>query len=281
MDDADVRQQVDRLESLLAGLSSDAAGAVQALLRLYGETLRRMVAAANDAPEVRAAFARDELVSNMLTLHDVQAAATHAPATPAIERCDLCAEELPETHPHLFDANERTVICACAVCALLFPQRADASGRYRLIPETSDYLPDLIFEELTWNALEIPVHVAYFVRSAQAGRVVAYYPSPAGAVESLLNLDAWQDLEQRNPALGKLVGETQALLVNGTGDVAEGWIVGIDVCYRLIAVMRTHWRGLRGGDSVQAELKKFFDDLRGTSAPQRIGEIHDVTQVAL
>ncbi len=280
MDDAEVRQQIDALESLLAGLSSDAGGAVEALVRLYGETLRRMVAAAIDAPEVSAAFARDELISAMLVLHDVRAAERRVPATPAVERCDLCSEELLETHPHLFDNNEKTVLCTCAVCALLFPQRADATGRYRFIPETSTQLPDLVFDELTWNALEIPVHVAYFVRSPQTGRVVAYYPSPVGAVESLLNLDAWQELEQRNPELGKLVDDTQALLVNGTGDVAEGWIVGIDVCYRLIAVMRTHWRGLRGGDGVRAELERFFDELRASSTSHRLGESH-VTKVAL
>ncbi len=282
MDDAEVRQQIDALEPMLAGLPSDAAGTVEALLRLYGETLRRMVAAANDAPEVSEAFARDELISNMLILHDVPAPERRVPATSATERCDLCGEELSEAHAHLFDTNERTVLCACAVCALLFPQRADAGGRYRFIPETSTYLPDLVFDELTWNALEIPVHVAYFVRSPQTGGVVAYYPSPVGAVESLLKLDAWQEVEQRNPALGKLVADTQALLVNGMDGFAEGWIVGIDVCYRLIAVMRMHWRGLRGGDGVRAELKRFFDELRSSSTPQHTGETHErFTQVAL
>jgi Family of unknown function (DUF5947) len=281
MDDAEVRQQIEALEALLAGLPSDAAGAVAALLRLYGETLRRMVSAADNAPEVSAAFARDELIANMLALHDLFALERPEPARPAAERCDLCSEVLTEAHPHLFDASEKTVLCACAVCALLFPQRADASGRYRFIPETSTYLQDLVFDELTWNALEIPVHVAYFVRSPETGHVVAYYPSPVGAVESLLRLDAWQQLEQRNPMLRELVGDTQALLVNAMDGVAEGWIVGIDVCYRLIAVMRTHWRGLRGGDGVRTELKRFFDELRGASVPHRIGEIHDVTQVAL
>ncbi len=167
MDDAEVRRQIDALEPLLAGLPSDVAGTVEALLRLYGETLRRMVAAANDAPEVSEAFARDELISNMLVLHNVPAPEKRVPATPASDRCDLCGEELSEAHAHLFDTNERTVLCACAVCALLFPQRADAGGRYRFIPATSTYLPDLVFDELTWNALEIPVHVAYFVRSPQ------------------------------------------------------------------------------------------------------------------
>jgi hypothetical protein len=45
-------------------------------------------------------------------------------------------------------------------------------------------------DDLAWRALRIPVEMAFFVRSGESGRVTAFYPSPAGATESLLELDA-------------------------------------------------------------------------------------------
>ena len=38
----------------------------------------------------------------------------------------------------------------------------------------------------------------------EGGRVVAFYPSPMGATESLLELRAWTELEQQNPVLKEL-----------------------------------------------------------------------------
>ena len=39
------------------------------------------------------------------------------------------------------------------------------------------------------------------------------------------------------------------------------WIVPIDVCYALVGLIRTHWRGFTGGAEVWRELDKFFDGL--------------------
>lgn len=275
MDDAEVRRQVEALDALLEHLPPTATSAVEALLGLYGETLARIVDAVRDAPDVTAALARDELVSHMLALHDV-APPQNSAVSVVPERCELCSQELPDIHPHLLDLSERQVLCACAVCALLFPQRSDASGRYRFIPESTTYLENLVFDELTWSALEIPVRVAYFVRPRDAGRVAGYYPSPVGAVESLLSLDAWQELERMNPVLRELVPDTQALLLCGDDGGTEGWIVGIDTCYRLIATMRGRWRGLRGGAIAHAQIKSFFDELRSKSRPHPNGDRHAI-----
>jgi hypothetical protein len=42
--------------------------------------------------------------------------------------------------------------------------------------------------------------------------------------------------------------------------------VPIDDCYRLVALIRTRWRGLTGGREVWEELARFFDDLDETAA---------------
>ena len=38
-------------------------------------------------------------------------------------------------------------------------------------------------------------------------------------------------------------------------------IVPIDVCFALVGLVRTHWRGLTGGADVRRELDHFFDRL--------------------
>jgi hypothetical protein len=97
--------------------------------------------------------------------------------------------------------------------------------------------------------------------------VVALYPSPAGAVESLLPLDVWNETVQENPALSQLQPDIEALLVNRVGHAhelsrAEYYIAPIDECYRLVGLIRANWKGLSGGAEVWAEIGHFFSGLR-------------------
>ena len=75
-------------------------------------------------------------------------------------------------------------------------------------------------------------------------------PSPAGATESLLSLDAWSQLVANNPALTELEPDVEALLVNRTKGAREYYRCTIDRCYALVGLIRTHWRGLSGGTEV-------------------------------
>lgn len=278
MVEAEVRDTVAELETLLERLDPAQTEAVDALLRLYGETLRRIVAALSPASEVAATLAADELVAHMLLLHDLElparaepidliggrcgnCAAAPAPQ-PALERCELCGNAVPDEHGHLFDREAGRLLCACRACALLFDHGAAGGTRYRLVPARRVVLDDLRLDDAAWRALGLPVEIAYFVRSGTEERVVAYYPSPAGAVESLLALDAWADIERENPVLRELVPDVEALLVNRAGSAREAWIVGIDACYRLVGIVRTHWRGLGGGPAVRTEIDAFFQALR-------------------
>jgi Fe-S cluster biogenesis protein NfuA len=63
MDDAEVRELVARVESLLGGLDERATEAVQALVELYGEALARFLAGADPT--------QDELLSHLLLVHDL------------------------------------------------------------------------------------------------------------------------------------------------------------------------------------------------------------------
>jgi hypothetical protein len=121
-----------------------------------------------------------------------------------------------------------------------------------------------------WEDLLIPINMAFFFRSSAEDRTVTLYPSPAGAVESLLPLDAWEEIVEANAVLKELRPDIEALLVNRVGHAyelarAEYYIAPIDDCYRLVGLMRATWKGLSGGSEVWTEIGLFFSDLRSRS----------------
>jgi hypothetical protein len=128
-------------------------------------------------------------------------------------------------------------------------------------------LTDFTIADPEWEDLRLPINLAFFYRSSAAGRVVAVYPSPAGATESLLPLDSWETLERVHPVLRKLEEDVAALLVNRTGETPMYFLVPIDQCYKLVGVIRMHWRGLSGGTEVWKAIKEFFDRLQARSVP--------------
>jgi hypothetical protein len=177
-----------------------------------------------------------------------------------LERCELCGLELPPEHPHLIEPATRRLACSCEACALLFS--GGHSGRFRRVPRRVEYWEDCQLSDAQWEALRLPIQLAFFFQSSTAGRVVALYPSPAGAVESLLSLEAWQEIEQANPVLRQLGPDVEALLVYRVGNAREHYRAPIDECYKLVGLIRSHWRGLSGGTEVWQEIGRFFAGLK-------------------
>jgi len=127
-----------------------------------------------------------------------------------------------------------------------------------------------------WESLILPINLAFFFHSSIEGRTIALYPSPAGAVESLLTLDSWSAIVEVNPLLRRLQPDVEALLVNrvtrtGTTDAAGYFIAPIDVCFKLVGLIRANWKGLSGGTEVWDEIGRFFADLRVRSGAMRGG----------
>jgi hypothetical protein len=135
-------------------------------------------------------------------------------------------------------------------------------GRFKLIPRDARSLPDFIMEDVLWENFALPINLAFFFYSTPKGKMMAYYPSPAGATESLLSLDAWTSLIAKNPILCDLAPDVEALLVNRAGSARDYFIAPIDRCFRLVGTIRVHWRGLSGGQEVWEEIDKFFAALR-------------------
>jgi hypothetical protein len=181
------------------------------------------------------------------------------------ERCELCSLELTPQHQHLFEIATRQLVCACDPCAILFSDHKTA--RYHRVPRRIYHLTDFRMTDAQWDSLHIPINLAFFVQSTAAGKVVALYPSPAGTTESLLTLEAWQELVAENPILQGLEADVEALVVNRVGPVREYYRAPIDECYKLVGIIRTRWRGLSGGTEVWGEIQRFFSDLKERSSP--------------
>jgi hypothetical protein len=196
--------------------------------------------------------------SRLMTLAREAQADAQPPPEDAPERCDLCSEPVPAEHRHLADLSSRRLMCVCRACALLFDRDAAGGGHYRLLPERRLRLDGFRLSEALWDRLRIPVGMAFFFREGESGRVTAFYPSPMGATESLLELDAWSEIEAQNPVLADMAPDVEALLVDRSGDEPGHWLVPLDDCYELVGLIRTRWRGLGGGAEVWRGIEEFF-----------------------
>ena len=174
----------------------------------------------------------------------------------AAEHCDLCNVPVPAGHRHLLDTERGEVMCACQACSLLFVRDAASEGHYRLVPQRRIRLAPVSTE-----ALGVPVGLAYFVVRTD-GAVVAHYPSPAGPTQWEVDAEAWRDLVDRCAELRSLQTDVEALLVNTARGQQHHWIVPIDDCFRVVAVVLREWKGLSGGSRVWPELERFFAELR-------------------
>jgi hypothetical protein len=181
------------------------------------------------------------------------------------EHCELCSVGLAEEHPHLLELTPRRMLCACDACAMLFSGRT--GSRYKRVPRDIRQLTNFVMTDAQWNGLMIPINLAFFFQSSLEPQVKVMYPSPAGATESLLPLEAWESIVEANSTLRDLEPDVEALLVNRVGEARGGpppeyYVVPIDACYKLVGLIRLHWRGLSGGTEVWQEIGAFFAELR-------------------
>jgi Family of unknown function (DUF5947) len=184
------------------------------------------------------------------------------PSAPAgdVEHCDMCGLAVPPEHRHVLDEQAGELLCTCRACTLLFSREAAGRGHYRLVPETRRRL-----RELSPGDLGVPVGLAFFVVNGD-GSVTAHYPSPMGTTRFEVEPGTWAALRLRFPELAGMAPGVQALLLNTARGCDERWLVPVDDCYRLVAVVRREWRGLSGGSTVWPAIREFFADL---AAPRR------------
>jgi len=260
-----------RVEELLADVSG-----------LYGAGLSRVMdALAGDGGSIARARGRllaDPFVAALLQVHglapDERAKAeglvplrlgkSKGPPEPKVEaeRCEMCGAPIAADHGHVARVETRELLCVCRACRLLFVHEGAAHGKFRPVSDRWVGGAALGLSDLAWARLGIPVRMAFFVADSQRGPV-AFYPSPGGAIEAVIDDEAWAGVRSTSPALAELVPDVEAWLVDGRGkEGLDGFLVPIDACYELVARVRMHWRGMSGGDEARAQIDAFFANVR-------------------
>ena len=229
-----------------------------------------------------AARRRAEMVARMRTLARTAAGAPGRGAGPSgagpsgggpsggsQERCDLCNTTLPDDHRHMLHLVDRRIVCTCEACWALHSGDAE----YRPTGKRTLWLDDFQCAAEVWAGFQIPIGLAFFMRSTVTDSVVAFYPSPAGATESELTLEAWEPLVQANPALEQLDPDSEALVVNRLTEPAQYVVLPIDQCYALVGLIKSRWEGISGGGAIEEAVPQFFAAIRArsTGAPETVG----------
>ena len=174
----------------------------------------------------------------------------------------MCGASLLHRHQHLIDPASRRLFCTCDACTILFYH---GETKYKNVPRDARFLEDFHLTDGQWDSLLIPIGLAFFLESSTDQRVRALYPSPAGATESMLSLEAWTEIVADNPALTEMGADVEALLVNRLDHNAEYYLAPIDKCYELVGLIRTNWHGLSGGEEMWSKIREFFGELKGTA----------------
>lgn len=184
---------------------------------------------------------------------------------PAGERCEMCSESIADEHQHVVNVADRQLMCVCRACYLLFTDN-NADLRYRAVPDRYLEFEDFALDRRAWEALQIPVGVAFFFTNSALGRTVAFYPGPAGATESELDLDAWNAISGADSRVGLLADDIEALLVrvpeDGESAEPQTYLVPIDVCYEFVGRLRMLWRGFDGGQEARQFIDGFFSQIQ-------------------
>ena len=185
------------------------------------------------------------------------AQAPAASARPGDDRCDLCGVAIDPEHRHLLHLLDRRILCSCEPCFAL------RSGDAELRPSGTRVLQldGLTLGDDLWAKFQIPIALAFFMLRERGQGVVALYPSPAGATESELHLDAWDELVAANPVLADLEPEVEALIVNRLSVPPRFAVVPIDRCYELVGMIKSRWEGISGGRAMEDAVAEFFGAL--------------------
>ena len=142
----------------------------------------------------------------------------------------MCATEVAPSHSHVADLEQSSLMCVCRGCYLLFTHGSAGGGRYRGVPDRYARDPSRTLSVSEWDDLQIPVGLAFFLNSSQRGEVSGFYPSPAGATECLLDLQAWARLAEAHPLLHAAEHDVEAVLICRNQAGVEYFIVPIDAC---------------------------------------------------
>jgi hypothetical protein len=153
-------------------------------------------------------------------------------------------------------------VCACEACWALYSGDAEyrptGCGRCGWI-NASTVTPR------RGRAFQIPIGLAFFMRSTVTGGVVAFYPSPAGATESELSLDVLGRAGRAQPVLEHLDPMPRRSSSTAPPSPTSTRSLPIDDCYALVGLIKSRWEGISGGAAIEQAVPEFFEAIRARS----------------
>lgn len=182
------------------------------------------------------------------------------------ERCDLCAAKLEVQHKHFVECTPHKLLCVCDMCAILLDGKGNQ--RYRRVSSEIRQLSKFRMAERHWQALGIPVSLAFLYATDSGSSAFSILPSPGGPVRSEIESGAWEALVRENPVLCRMQPYVEALAVNRIKNAEEYLLVPIDECYRLIGIIRCYWQGMSGGTELQEHVAECFREWRERAISQ-------------
>ena len=136
-------------------------------------------------------------------------------------------------------------------------------AEFRPVGNRTVWLDDFVLSDEQWASFQIPIGLAFFMVSTVSGGVVGLYPSPAGATECELDLEAWEQLVRREPGARETSRPTPRRWSS------TGWrrrrstrSSPIDVAYQLVGVVKASWEGISGGRATEEAVAGYFAGLR-------------------
>jgi len=200
---------------------------------------------------------RPNLVTSLRRLRPAEAPPPPV-ARPDDEQCELCPLTIAPKHRHLLHLDERRILCVCETCWAV----RSGDAEFRPVGNRTARLDEFALTDEQWASFQIPIGLAFFMVSTVSGSVVGLYPSPAGATECELDLEAWELLCADNPVLASLEADVEALVVNRLADPPQHAIVPIDRAYELVGVIKSSWEGISGGAATEQAVEGYFAGLR-------------------
>ena len=183
-----------------------------------------------------------------------------APAQPSAEKCELCATEVPAEHGHVADLERCDPgVHVPGLLPAVHPARARAAAATGRCPTGTWPIPAAALGAAEWDALQIPVGLAFFLPQLDLGpgRRLLSEPGRGHRVRARPGRvgSGWP---RSTRCSARRTPDVEAALICRTDSGVEYFLVPIDVCYELVGRMRLHWRGFDGGAEARASIADFL-----------------------
>ena len=150
----------------------------------------------------------------------------------------------------------------------LRPPRRRAAATTGSCPTAGCALDGFGLDDARWDALRIPVEMAFFFHSSGARARGRALPEPRWARPSRCSSSRpGRRSSAPTPCCATLEPDVEALLVNRARGARQYFLVPIEDPTGWSALIRTRWRGLTGGREVWEEIERFFEALSEQAKP--------------